>query len=71
MKGSTGGGSLSQSGKVKVKVRVCTTGLVSPAASILSRIFCFDFACRTRLAYVPARCNRTLVTYNYKLDFDF
>jgi hypothetical protein len=31
-----------------------STFSIKPAASILSMIFCFDFAWRTRLAYVPA-----------------
>jgi len=30
-----------------------STGLVRPAASILSRIFCLDLACFTRLEKVP------------------
>jgi len=31
-----------------------STFSIKPAASILSMIFCFDLAWRTRLAYVPA-----------------
>jgi len=54
MKGSTGGGSLSQSGNENAKGRWCTTGGVRPSASILSRIFCLLLACLTRLLYVPA-----------------
>ena len=53
MKGSTGGGNFSQSGKLNEKFLWCTTGIVSPAASILSKIFCLLLACLTRLEYVP------------------
>jgi hypothetical protein len=45
MKGSTGGGSFEHSGKEKVKLRSRCTGLVRPASSILSRIFCLLLAC--------------------------
>ena len=54
MKGSTGGGSFSQSGNENVNGRCTTTGGVRPSASILSRIFCLLLACFTRLLYVPA-----------------
>ena len=53
MKGSTGGGSFSQSGNENVNGRCTTTGGVRPSASILSRIFCLLLACFTRLLYVP------------------
>jgi len=42
--------------RLKTYLRVFPGSIFSmrPAASILSMIFCFDLACRTRLAYVPA-----------------
>lgn len=49
-----GGGSFRTSSKLKCSGLASVTFSMNPAASILSMIFCFDLACLTRLAYVPA-----------------
>ena len=49
-----GGGSLGTSSKLNRSGFGISIFSMRPAASILSMIFCFDFACLTRLAYVPA-----------------
>jgi hypothetical protein len=49
-----GGGSLLTSSNRKLSGLGTSTFSISPAASILSMIFCLDFACLTRFAYVPA-----------------
>ena len=43
-----------ESSSTHLKGLLTSIGSINPAASILSIIFCFDLACRTRLAYVPA-----------------